>query len=106
MSEGDDVSRLRAIVAVFEASSLTELVWGDCVLKRPAPSPLERVMRQSTSGGDDDSDRDEIAEEERRERDLEKDWRSYWARATASSGADVPPFPGVEQAMRFFHGRA
>lgn len=91
----------------MQEGGLTRLVLPDgTILERPAATPLERAVRQAVSVGDDDAERDEIAEEERAERDLEKQWRAYWSRATASSGADIPPFPGADQASRFFNGRA
>lgn len=51
---------------------------------------------------DDDEDEEEKAldAEEREELNLRKEWKAFWTRKTLSSGAGIPPFPGVESARR------
>lgn len=109
MSEGDDVSRLRALVGVMVEGGLTRLTSPDgYVLERPEPTPLERAMRAAPPASkEDDVDDDDILEkEEREERSLRERWNAHWERATLSSGAATPPFPGAETAIRFFGARS
>lgn len=34
----------------------------------------------------------------------EKNWRAYWERMTRSSGAPIPPFPGIETYRKIGNG--
>lgn len=87
---------------------LTRLVTQDgFVLERPAPSPLEQAhlaalaSRRPEAERDDADPADELDAEERAEHDLRERWDAHWSRVTRSSGADIPNFPGAEQAARF-----
>lgn len=106
MGEGDDVSRLRAILGVMVDGGLTRLVLADgTTLERPAPSPFEAAARAVAEAGRPDDHDDDEDDEEKRDRALEEAWSDYWTRATRSSGGMVPPYPGADTAMRFFGSR-
>ncbi len=106
MVDPNEADRLRALLAVMRESGVTRLVTPDgFVLERPARSPIEEAIAaranasttaKSTTDDDEDLDGEEEAEKATAER-----WNEFWSRATRSSGAPVPRFPGVEKAAAF-----
>lgn len=64
-------------------------------------TPPVGVAAPPPSVDDDVEDPDaELSAEVAETRKAEKDWDAYWRRMLASSGASLPPFPGLERYSR------
>lgn len=107
MSDVDEVGRLRALLGLMREGKLTRLTLADgTTLER---SPLADIpdgetfvsTAQAAVGEPDDDEKDDDGT---RERMAERAWQRKWASITASSGAPIPPFPGMAEARRFLGG--
>lgn len=67
-------------------------------LRAAAPAHPSGVAAPPPPDADDDGD--PVADAQREERELRKHWDAHWKRITASSGAAIPPFPGVDVVRR------
>lgn len=70
-------------------------------LRAAAPAAPSGVAAHPLSVDDDVEDPDaELSAEVAETRKAEQDWNAYWRRMTASSGAAIPAFPGLEKFNR------
>lgn len=88
---------MRALMSAMREYGATELVLGETriVLHATPPRPLRRghTTAPGHAGSDDDDVDRELSELEK----AESAWTCYWSRLVRSSGAPVPPFPGLDR---------
>ena len=110
MADPNEVDRLRALVALMREGGMTRLALTDgTVLERdPEVAKFELATREAPTepripaAPDTRDDEEKKADAEKDERrSIEQEWNAWWARATRSSGAGIPPFPGPDKASRF-----
>jgi hypothetical protein len=101
----EETDRLRALLAVMREFGVTKLVTPDgYILEAPPLTPLEQALAsakqdaKTSKANDDDEDLDG---DEKREESLQAEWNEFWSRATRSSGAPIPRFPGADKAAAF-----
>jgi hypothetical protein len=105
--QGDIESTLRALIEHGPAmqaagfSSVTLPNGLNFTLRAAAPAAPSGVAAPAPSDDDDVEDPDaELTAEVAEAKQAEKDWDAYWRRMTASSGAAIPAFPGIEKFRR------
>lgn len=69
-------------------------------LRAAAPAAPSGVAAPAPSDDDVEDPDAELSAEVTETRKAEKDWDAYWRRMTASSGAAIPAFPGLEKFNR------
>lgn len=105
--QGDIESTLRALIEHGPAlqaagfSSVTLPNGLNFTLRAAAPAPPVGVAAPPPHVDDDVEDPDaDLSAEVAETRKAERDWEAYWRRMTASSGAAIPAFPGLEKFNR------
>lgn len=101
MQSGDIDAMLRALAErgpALRAAGFSSVTLPDgtsFTLRAAAPSPP--VVAAAPAGADDDDEPEDDAKAEARAlKDAEAHWEKAMSRLLASSGASLPPFPGLE----------